>query len=381
MTPVRAVHVIHALERGGAEALLVDLARVAPAAGIEIGVVALMRLRDRRYADALADLGVSVSDLGLTSRWDARAISAGVTALRQHHPSVIHTHLKHADLVGAVASRRLAVPMVSTLHLIEDAPTPVGRVKRRLAAAARISTAARTVAVSESQRRWYLDTFEVPEHSVVTIPNGVVRPTPPAPAERAALRRSLGAGAGTTLALHVGIMRPGKGHAELLDAVARIPATADIRVVMAGDGELRAQLEAQAVRARLGPERVAFLGFRDDVPALLDAADLVVSSSLFEALPTVLVQALAAGRPSVATRVGGVPEVVTAREALLVPPADPDALAAAIIRLGGDAALRARLGAAASARFDERFEASRWARQLHALYDEVLGRNAGPAAA
>lgn len=381
MAHLRVVHVIHALERGGAEALLVDLARVAPGAGIELGVVALMRVRDRRYADALAGLGVRVTDLGFASRWDPRALAAGVAALRVGRPSVIHTHLKHADLVGAAASRRLGVPMVSTLHLIEDAPTPVGRLKRRLAATARITTAARTVAVSEAQRRWYLETFRVPEPSVVTIPNGVVAPGRRPMTDRAALRRALGVGADTALALHVGIMRAGKGHADLIEALARVPAPVGIKVVMAGDGELRPQLEAQAARAGLPSARLEFLGFRDDVPALMDAADFVVSSSRFDALPTVLLQALAAGRPSVATVVGGVPEVVTAAEALLVPPADADALATAMARLATDPSLRTQLGRAALSRFTARFDASTWARRLRALYDEVLTGEGGPAAA
>ncbi len=372
MSHLRAVHVIHALERGGAEALLVDLATVAPDAGLELAVVSLMRLHDRRYADALAARGVPVVALGLGTRWDPRALAAGVAAVGAHRPDVVHTHLKHADLVGAAAARRLGIPMVSTLHVIEDAPTLLGRAKRRLAATARTSTAARTIAVSEAQRRWYLQTFPVPPATVVTVPNGVLAPRPLRRGERAALRARLGVDGCTALAVHVGIMRPGKGHAELLDALGRVPASVALRVVLAGDGELAPELQAQADRLGLRPERVSFLGFRDDVPDLLDAADLVVSSSRFDALPTVLLQALAAGRPSVATEVGGVPEVVTPAETLLVPAGDAEALATAIARLATDDALRARLATAARARFLARFEASAWARRLRGLYDEVL---------
>lgn len=375
MSELRVAHVIHSLEPGGAEALLVDLARVAPEAGLQMAVVALMGVRDRRYANVLAGLGISVSDLGLSSRWNPRALTAGTTALRAYAPQVIHTHLKHADLVGAVASRRLAVPMVSTLHLIEDAPTGVGRLKRRLGATARMSTAARTIAVSNVQRQWYVDTFRVRPHTVVTIPNGVTKPHPRTLVDRATLRAELGVGPDEVLALHVGIMRPGKGHEDLIEALGQLPVAIKMRMVMAGDGELRPQLEAQAARVGLSPKRLAFLGFRDDVPAILDAADLVVSASRFEALPTVLLQALAAGRPSVATDVGGVPEVVTGAEALLVPPADPKALVAAITRLATDAQLRAELGTAAFQRYAARFDATLWALQLRRLYDEVLGES------
>jgi glycosyltransferase involved in cell wall biosynthesis len=337
-----------------------------------MAVVALMRPRDRRYGDALEASGVPVVNLGLASRWDLRAFRAATAAVRDQSPHIIHTHLKHADLLGAVASRRLGVPMLSTLHLIEDAPSPLGRAKRRLTATARTRTAARTIAVSDAQRTWYLNTFNALPGSVVTIPNGVVRPHPRPHAQRAALRAALGAGPRTALAVHVGLMRPGKGHVELIDALARVPRTIDLRVVMAGDGELRPQIEAHAARAGLAPMRLGFLGFRNDVSDLLDAADLVVSSSRFEALPTVLLQALGAGRPVVATDVGGVPEVVTEAEGILVPPADAAALAAAITRLATDSNLQAQLGAAGLRRFSARFEAETWARRLRELYDEVL---------
>ncbi|HYN89397.1 MAG TPA: glycosyltransferase, partial [Ardenticatenaceae bacterium] len=263
-----------------------NLAQVAPEVGIDVAVLALMGVRDPRLANELAEFGVQVTDLGLASRWDIRALQAGTAVLRAWTPQVIHTHLKHADLVGSFASSRLNVPMVSTLHLIEDTPTPVDRAKGRLAAAARSRRAARTIAVSEEQRRWYLETFRVPQRSVVTVPNGVVGPPSLTPVDRFALRASLGVGPETVLALHVGIMRPGKGHAELIEALSRVSTSLDLRVMMAGDGELRPQIEAQASRASLPSSRLAFLGFRDDIDALLAAADCVVSSSQFEALPT-----------------------------------------------------------------------------------------------
>lgn len=377
--PIRVAHLIHSLAPGGAEALLIDLARAAPAAGLEIAVMPLVRADVDRYARTLRDLGVPVLALDLPTRWDPRAFGRALTRLRRWRPDVLHTHLKHADLVGAVASRLTGVPQVSTLHVIEDgstARTPMRRAKRRLAAAARMSTARLTITVGEAQRRWYLGAFSSADPArVVTVPNGVADPRigrDPV-AVRARTRAGLGCGDGEVLVAQVAVARPGKGHATLLDAMRRL-GDVPVRLVVAGDGPLRTELAANA--RDLG-DRVRFLGHRDDVPDLLAAADIVAHPSEFEALPTALIEAQAAARPVVATEVGGIPEVVTPGTGVFVPVGDPAALAAALRRLAADPWRRATLGAAARRRFETHFDAGVWARRLTDLYAAVL-RETGP---
>jgi glycosyltransferase involved in cell wall biosynthesis len=101
-----------------------------------------------------------------------------VRLLRDDPPDLLHAHLKHADLVAAYAAPRLGVPMVSTLHLVEDEVGLVARLKRDLGARARRHRAARTIAVSEALRRWYLGAFAVGLATVVTLPNGIPAPAP-----------------------------------------------------------------------------------------------------------------------------------------------------------------------------------------------------------
>ena len=399
-SPVRVAHLIHGLAPGGAEALLVDLARAAPAAGFEIAVLPLVRVADDRYVRALRDLGVPVLGLDLPTRWDPRAFGAALRRLRGWRPDVLHTHLKHADLVGAVASRLTRTPQVSTLHVIDDGRTPLLRLKRRLAATARLSTARATIAVSDAQRRWYLSAFPSADPArVLTVPNGVADPRrtadpaarthtsrvggpaaghgpdprrPPGTAgpsaARAAVRAELGCGDDDVLVVQVAVARPGKGHVTLLEAMRRL-GDLPVRLAVAGDGPLRAELAAGA--ADLG-ERVRFLGHRDDVPALLAAADVVAHPSEFEALPTALIEALGAGRPVVSTEVGGIPEVVTPETAVFVPVGDAAALAAALRGLATDPVRRRALGAAARTRFEARFDARVWAGRLADLYADVL---------
>ncbi|MCU0282218.1 MAG: glycosyltransferase [Acidimicrobiia bacterium] len=373
---MRVCHLIHELGPGGAEHVLVDLARVAPGAGIEMRVLSLMPLGGHRYPQILRDLGVRVDSLDLPSRWDPRGPGRAVRLLRADPPDLLHSHLKHADLVAAYAAPRLGIRMISTLHLVEDEVGMVGRFKRGLGAWARRRRSARTIAVSEALRLWYLGAFPANPAAVVTIPNGIPAPDPVPPERRTALRAEFGVPDGCLLAATVAIFRERKGHDDLLDA-AHLIEDVPIRFVLAGSGPEEARLRDRVEREGL-TGRVVFAGFREDVAGLLAAADLVVHPSHADALPTALIHALAAGVPAVATRVGGIPEIVGDDAGILVPPGEPAALAGAIRDLAGDAGRAREMGEAARARFATLFEGTAWARRLAALYAEVLAEAALP---
>lgn len=371
---IRVTHVIHALGPGGAEHTLVDLAREAPIQGMDLDIVSLMPLGDHPYPHQLATLGAGVHSLELSSRWDPRGLTRGLDVIGSCEPDLVHTHLKHADLVGAWAAPRLGVPMVSTLHLIEDAPTPLGKAKRRIAAQARLHAAARTIAVSGALRDWYIDTFPVAPNRVVRLPNGVAEPDPTGADECHAIRGYLGVRSDTLMATMVGIMRPDKGHQQLIDAVHHLPPDTNLQFVILGDGPLRDDLESQARRLQLGPDRIVFAGFREDVAAVLGASDLVVHPTLDDALPTALLHALAAGLPVVASDTGGIPEIITPEIGILVPPGDVPALVDAIAQMAADLPDVARSNAA-RARFAAEFDSMIWAGRLRELYDEVLAEH------
>jgi glycosyltransferase involved in cell wall biosynthesis len=155
------------------------------------------------------------------------------------------------------------------------------------------------------------------------------------------------------VALFVGVLEPCKGVDVLLEAFARVVRELPgARLQIVGEGPRRAELEAQARRLGLGPSLVFRGTFpRRELPALLDAARLLVLPSRSEGLPRVIVEAMARARPVVATRVGGIPELVEhGVTGLLVPPEDPDALADALVRLLADRDLAARMGAEARRR-------------------------------
>jgi glycosyltransferase involved in cell wall biosynthesis len=213
---------------------------------------------------------------------------------------------------------------------------------------------------------------------VVVVPNGVDLAegrAAPGAAERRAVRRELGVAQGAPVVATVSLLRPGKGLEVLLAAApAVLAAHPRARFAVVGDGPARAELEAGAAAGGVG-EAVAWTGFRRDVPALLAAADLFVLPSLDDAFPTAILEAMAAGLPVVATRAGGIPEIVDdGATGLLVPPGDAAALARAISTLLADPAARKSLGEAGRRRAGERFSTAAWLGRLERVYGEALGR-------
>jgi glycosyltransferase involved in cell wall biosynthesis len=174
---------------------------------------------------------------------------------------------------------------------------------------------------------------------------------------------------------NVAALVPHKGQRHLIEAAAivvkEIP---DARFVIAGEGELRPALERQIKEHRL--EKHVFLaGFRPDILSVHKAFDVFVMSSVTEGLGTSLLDAMACGKPIVATTAGGMPEVVVnGRTGLLVPPRDHEAMAGAIVRLLRDEALRARMGEAGEARVREQFSSERMVQDTLAVYQRVAMR-------
>ena len=172
---------------------------------------------------------------------------------------------------------------------------------------------------------------------------------------------------------NVAALVPHKGQRHLIEAAALVlPRAPDARFVIAGEGELRPTLERQ-IREHHLEKHVFLAGFRPDVLSLHKGFDVFVMSSVTEGLGTSLLDAMACGKPVVATSAGGMPEVVVDGETgVLVPPRDDRALAAAIVRLLGDEDLRGRLGAAGLARVREHFSAERMIGDTLAVYEEVV---------
>ncbi len=360
---MRVTHVITRLIRGGAQLTLYNLVRGLRDRGIDCEVVS--GPEEGSEGSILPEMramggGLEVTLLPSLGRevnpWrDAAALAALARHFARSGSSLIHTHTSKAGLLGGLAARLAGVPAVvytaqghifagqGAVPSVTDRPgmRPLFMALRRLAEGCSDRVVALTPADLEEQVALGL----APREKYAVIPNGV-DPEPfshlPSKAEA---RRALGLPAESSLVITVGRLSPEKGQDVLLEALAAIP-DPSIQVVLVGDGPLRASLEARARQPDLAG-RVHFLGLRKDVPDCMAAADLYVLPSRYEAQGMVVVEAMMASLPIVASRVGGVPGILEhGVTGILVPPADPIALAAAM-RLEPDPVMasRARRGA------------------------------------
>jgi glycosyltransferase involved in cell wall biosynthesis len=208
----------------------------------------------------------------------------------------------------------------------------------------------------------------VPEANVSVVHNGI-RLQPFEQPANASLRGMLTGGTERPIVFTPARLHPQKGHVFLLEAAVHV---SDALFVLAGDGPDRGALEAQA--KKLGIEdRVCFLGQRQDIPQLLAACDLFVLPSLFEGLPLSVLEAMAAGKPVIATDIGGTNEAVVHRETgLLVPPGNPVELAAAIRDLLTNRSLAACLAEAGRRRVQQKFSSEAMVQGVTRVYDELV---------
>ena len=214
----------------------------------------------------------------------------------------------------------------------------------------------------------------VPPARIRRIPSGIdTARFVPDPQARQRIRRHYGLGSAEILIVSIGALVERKAQASLIEAAAQLHRQGlRLSYMVCGDGPQRTLLEAQ-VRAAGLEAQVYFPGFCSDVPAYLAAADVFVHVPLWEGLGVAVIEALAAGRPVIASRVGGIPELIEDRHTgLLVPPQAPNALAAAVAQLVHSPALAASLGRAGQRRARTHFDVRAMAQANAVLYDELL---------
>jgi glycosyltransferase involved in cell wall biosynthesis len=289
--------------------------------------------------------------------------------LRETRYDVVHAHwVVPSGVMVAGLARSHGVPLVVSLHG-SDVFVAETLLPARILARHALGQAAAVTACSEDLRQRALRLGARPERTR-TVPYGVDRMDAPG-VDVDAVRARLGAPPGTTLVLALGRLVEKKGFSYLVDAAARVPG---VHIALAGEGDLRTELAARTATAG-APVRLVGSLDRESVAAALAAADIVVVPSVVDragnvdGLPNVLLEAMSAGRAVIASRVAGIPDVVTdGVDGILVDPKDVAGLAAALQRLAADPAERRRLGAAAGARVASEMGWDRAARTFEESY-------------
>ena len=345
---MRITHAVENLNRGGLERVVIDLATAQAAAGHDCQVVCLFEAGT--LAHELGSRGIRVVECGKRDGADARALWRLRRALVSQRTEVLHSHNSTPHYYAAVAALGLGLRRVlNTRHGMGD-DSPTSRRESLFRQSMRLTDI--SVAVSAAAGRRLVDAGLVAARKVRVLPNGIhAEPFQPRdPRKRQQLAVSLGLPAETQLVGFVGRLNWAKDLPTLVAAFARIRAARDdVALVLVGEGDDRARIESAIAEAGVG-DRVFLLGDRNEVPALLPAFSAFAMSSISEGYSIALLEACASALPIVATDVGGNAEIVAdGVNGLVVPPADPDALAAALARLLDDPDLAGRMGQAGRA--------------------------------
>lgn len=372
--PIHVMHVIETLDVGGAENVVANIAGGLSGA-FRASICCLKRSGP---VAARLPAGVRVHALGQRDGNDPRTPFRLAALLRSEGADVVHSHgwgtFCESAAAAVLAGTPARVHMAHGLHqgyAPDDGARRFKEPLRRAAERAFARAVDRIIAVSDRVKEDIVGVIGIPEAKVTVIRNGV------APAEGASdpggPRREMGWRPADLVVCAVGRLAAVKNYQGLLEAAARL---ADLRprlkVAIVGDGPERARLEQRVLRLGLR-ENVFFAGERRDVRAWLACADVFALPSDYEGISVALLEAMSAGVPAVATRVGGNAEVVRHGEnGLLVPPRDPAALAGALRELLLDAALRRAMGQAASRTVRERFDLARTVRKYEELYLSLL---------
>jgi glycosyltransferase involved in cell wall biosynthesis len=376
VTPPKLLHIKGSASFGGDCVLMLELGQAARERGFEVDILAT----DPSFREMIVEAGFGLVDLDVIRReirplWDFRGLQRLTAFLSRSPYALVHTHTTKPGIVGTLAARRAGIPAVMhTVHLFPFHEETGRLTTTAYVAAERLATrwCDRIVTVSEYQREWALRVGIGKPGQIIAIPNGVptdrARPTR-LPAE---VRTELGVGKAFMI-LSTGRLAEQKGLEYLIRSAALLREDLPTaRYVLAGEGPLRLRLSKLVSDLGL-QDTVSFVGHRSDVGDLLAAADLVVLPSLWEGLSISLLEAMAAGKPVITTTIGSNREVTNEGEtAVLVPPKDPESLAAAIRLLARDPGRLAELGRKGQEAQLERYTLQRMLDAYVAEYDRLL---------
>lgn len=366
---IRVLHIIPNLGIGGAERLVVNLLEALDKEKFEVAACSLYPKSGTVFEHELEQHRIPIYYCGKHRGLDLRMIPRLYRLFGTFKPDVVHTHLS--------VLRYVLIPMLlcripgrfHTVHNIaqKEVDTP-GKIVHRLA-----FSFGKVIPVSISQEvaRTVQDLYNVQTPIVYNgIPNERFQITGEV---RSVWRKREGIDDSEVTFLHIGRFSPQKNHLLLIQAFEQaISKHPNLKLLLVGDGELRPDIEKIVKEKSLG-HNICFLGLRQDIPELLTACDSFILSSDWEGVPMTILEAMAVGRPVIATSVGGVPELVEDEvSGLLVPPGNARALSQAMVQLADDLSLREKMGKQSQKRALERFDINLVARQYEELYLKAL---------
>jgi len=367
MKKISILHIIEDLEIGGSEMGLFKLVKSLDNNKFKSIVCTF---NDGSVGGLIRNMGISVIQLNKKISWDFKLLVRLVRLIKKLNIDIVHCRGTRPIVYGGLAALLAKVPRVISLHGFNNIDDRWGLRLVKLMA----RSGARIVSVSNQLRDELCQRTGMKKEKVITIHNGIEINHRIEKADCIRIKKELvGLDSDSVVIGAVGSLRPVKGYEYLLNAV--LPVTqsfSNIKFIIVGDGRSRPFLEKLADDLKIR-DYVSFLGYRDDIAALIRVMDIVVVPSLSEGISNVILEAMAASKPVIATRVGGNPEVVTEDgTAFLIPPKDPASIAHAIITLLKDENTREEMGKAAFDRVRKLFAQEIATRKYEELYSSML---------
>ena len=374
--PIRVAHLIHTMAHGGVETALINWFRTFDPAKVQAHLVCFANPggTEKPFIDAAVRAGLDVHTVPWArSKPVLRAARETRRLLDRWQVDVLHCHNTYANLVGLAAARGSRIRTLTTVYVWSGFGVKrrmLQWIDERLLRRFHQVTAHCEAALHATAARG------IPANDIRLLTCGfadrVAHLTPP---QREEGRRSMGVGPGDTVLIKVARFWPEKRHDVLLRAFQRLLALeSNLRLWIPGVGPEEGAVKALA--AELGvADRCDFLGFRTDLPELLALSDIQVHTSDEEGVPLAILSGMAAGRPIVSTRVGGIAEVIRDGESgVLVPAGQPETFAAAVHALVRDRRRQQALGAAAQRFVETDYSLEAATARVERLYAEMVAR-------
>jgi len=366
---IRVLHIIPTFGIGGAERMVVNLLKAFNHEKFEVSACSLYPEASTFFEKQLKEYKIPVYYLGKHKGLDLRMIPRLYHLFRTFKPDIVHTHLYalRNAIIPIILSR---IPLrFHTLHNIAYKETDrIGRVINWIA-----FHFCKVIPISISQEV-AKTTYDLYHIKTPIIYNGIlVNCFQLKKNIRFSYRKKENLKESDTIFLHIARFSPQKNHRLLIKAFGQaVNQYPNLKLLLVGDGELRSKMEKIVKEEKL-EQGIYFLGSRQDIPELLTTCDIFILSSDWEGTPMTILEAMAAGKPIIATAVGGTPELVeNGVTGLLVPPKDAQALAEAMLRLANNPILREKMEREGKKNVLERFDIKQIARQYEELYLKSL---------
>ena len=359
------------LKTGGLERVIANIAEGLDREKFEASVWCISR--GGEIAEELKEKGINVNILGILTYHNPLSIIKLARLLRKEKPNIVHTHGYFASVIGRIAAKLAGISIV-----INHVHSTYWEYKKRHIFMEKILSALthKIICCSKAVQDFVSDNEKINPSKTVIIYNGVDEEKFFVQKNTAAIKAQLGINPQDPVVGTVSSLTKNKGHVHLFQAASLISNFCpSARFLIVGDGILREELEEQIKDLNLGSHLI-LTGKRKNIPDLLSVMDIfVLPSCSREGLSISIIESMAAGKPVVATDVGGIPEAVEDGETgLLVPPRNPGALANAIIELLQNPGKAKAMGERGRTRLKEKFTSKRMLSELENLYEALINQ-------